>query len=118
MSTSLGTPNHSSLNHLNHSTRHGATPEQRTAIKKYLNEWHQQTLSQHAQIVFVTVAHLLKDRKQESIWLGDAEVSRRARVLIQFIHAAQSELAKAGLMHMIPGENQTRYELITDEAAQ
>jgi hypothetical protein len=115
MSTTLGIPNRSSLNH---STRNGPRPEQRAAIKEHLSEFHQQRLSLPAQIVFVTVLQLLLDRNAESIWLGDAEVSRRARVLIQFIGPAQTELAQAGLLHLVPGENQTRYELITDEAAQ
>jgi hypothetical protein len=77
-------------------------------VSEYLNEWHQQTLSEHAQKVFCTVAHLLKDRNAISLWLDDAQVSRRARVLIQFIPNAQSELACSGLLHLVPGENQTR----------
>jgi hypothetical protein len=74
-------------------------------------------LSQNAQIVYVTVMHLLKDRKQTAIWLTDAEVSRRARVLIQFIGPAQIEIARAGLLHLEAGLNAVKYELITEDEA-
>ena|ERR1700730_10606125 len=87
-------------------------------VSEFLNEFHQQMLSLPAQKIFCTIAHLLKDRKQTAIWLDDAQISRRARVLIQFVGPAQSELARSGLLHLVPGENQTRYELIEDEAAQ
>ena len=91
-------------------------------VSGYLNEWHQEmlSLSPNAQKVYCAVAHLLRDRNATSIWLDDAQVSRRAKVLIQFIGPAQSELARAGLLHLDPGETQTRYELVTteDEAAQ
>jgi hypothetical protein len=86
-------------------------------VNQYLSEFHQEMLSLNAQKVFCTVAYLLRDRKQESIWLTDAEVSRRARVLIQFIPAAQSEIARAGLMHLEPGLNAVKYELITEDEA-
>jgi hypothetical protein len=68
-----------------------------------------------AQKVFCAVAHLLKDRKQTYIWLDDAQVSRRSRVLIQFIPGAQSEIARAALMHLEPGLNSVKYELITED---
>jgi len=88
-------------------------------VSEYLNEFYQQMLSQPAQKVYCAVAHLLKDRKQTSIWLDDAQVSRRSRVLIQYIPGAQSEIARAGLMHLEPGLNAVKYELVTeDEAAQ
>jgi hypothetical protein len=88
-------------------------------VNQYLSEFHQEMLSLNAQKVFCTVAYLLRDRKQTSIWLTDAEVSRRSRVLIQYIPGTQSELARAGLMHLEPGLNAVRYELVTDaEAAQ
>jgi hypothetical protein len=77
----------------------------------YLCEGHQETLSLNAQKVFCAIAYLLKDRNAESLWLDDAQVSRRARVLIQYVPGAQSELAKAGLLHMEPGITQTKYEL-------
>jgi hypothetical protein len=86
-------------------------------VNQYLSEFHQEMLSLNAQKVFCTVSYLLRDRKQESIWLTDAEVSRRARVLIQFIGPAQSELARVGLLHMEPGLNQVKYELITEDEA-
>lgn len=98
--------------------RNQSTLRPAATVSEYLNEWYQETLSQHAQKVYCSIAYLLKDRNQKEIWLDDAQVSRRARVLIQFIGPAQSELVRSGLMHLVPGENQTRYELITDEAGQ
>jgi hypothetical protein len=80
-------------------------------VSEYLNEGHIETLSPNAQKVYCAVAYLLKDRNATEIWLDDAQVSRRARVLIQFIGSAQSELARAGLLHLVPGDNQTKYAL-------
>jgi hypothetical protein len=78
-------------------------------------DWQVSLLSENAQKVYDSITWLLKDRKQTAIWLDDAQLSRRARVLIQFIPGAQSELAKSGLMHMEPGLNQVKYELVTSE---
>jgi hypothetical protein len=36
-------------------------------------------------------------------------------VLIQFIPGAQSEIARAALMHLEPGLNSVKYELITED---
>jgi hypothetical protein len=105
------------LRTLNHSTRNGPTPEQKAAIKEHLSEFHQKMLSQNAQIVYITVLHLLKDRKQTSIWLDDAQISRRARVLIQHIAPVQIEIARAGLLHLEPGLNAVKYELVTEDEA-
>jgi hypothetical protein len=113
MSTNLGTNRPA----LNHSTRNGPTPSQRAAIDEHLSESHQEMLSLPAQIVYCTVLQLLKYRNAQSIWMNDAEISRRSRVLIQFIPGAQTELARAGLLFLTPGEKQVRYELITENDA-
>lgn len=46
--------------------------------------------------------------------LTDEDASCRARILLKDIPAAQSELAKARLMELVPGDEQTRYTFVDD----
>jgi hypothetical protein len=53
-------------------------------------------------------------RNATEIWLTDEDASCRARVLLKDIPAAQSELATARLMELVPGDGQTRYTFVDD----
>lgn len=72
-------------------------------------------LSTDAQKVYSALMQALTHRNVQSIWMADAEISRRSRVLIQNIPTAQGELQRAGLMHLEPGLKQVRYELLEAE---
>lgn len=53
-------------------------------------------------------------KNQTVIVVDNSEVSRRSRVLLQNIEAAQRELAQAGLLMIDPGTNSSRYEFVED----
>jgi hypothetical protein len=99
-------------------THERRTFESEVDPNEILSAWHREILSSNATQLFTAVWYKARNSGQKTVWLGDAEASQRARILIQYIPGAQSEIARAGLMHLVPGENQTRYELITDETAQ
>jgi hypothetical protein len=81
-----------------------------------LSPWHKETLSQDAQKVYTAIWLRMNSRGATEVWLHDVELSRRARVVLPRIHDAQVELVRSGLLHLTPGENQTKYEFIdTDE---
>lgn len=103
MSTNLGTPR-------------AATLKPVVNVDELLSPWHREILSTEAQKLYCAVWGVMKDRNAQSTWMDDAQASRRSRVLIQYIPGAQSELVRAGLMHLKPGENQTKYEFVADVA--
>jgi hypothetical protein len=88
------------------------------SVDELLSPWHKEILSTNAQKLYCAVWSVMKDRNAQSTWMDDAQASRRSRVLIQHIPGAQSELVRAGLMHLEPGENQTKYEFVAEETAQ
>ena len=77
-----------------------------------LSSLHREILSEPAQKLFVAIWFKVHNTGRTTIWMADAEASRCARVLIELIPGAQIELARAGFVHMSPGERQTSYELI------
>jgi hypothetical protein len=86
------------------------------SVDELLSPWHKEILSTNAQKLYCAVWSVMKDRNTQSTWMDDAQASRRSRVLIQHIPGAQSELVRSGLMHLEPGENQTKYEFVADGA--
>jgi hypothetical protein len=82
-------------------------------------DWRVSQLSENGQKVYRAIMQALTHRNVKSIWMADREISRRSRVFIQNISAAQSELQRAGLLHLEPGLKHVRYEFLgLDEAAQ
>jgi hypothetical protein len=80
-----------------------------------LSEYHRKLLSPNAvRRLYVAVWFRMRSRNATEIWLTDEDASCRARILLQDIPAAQSELAKATLMEIVPGDGQTRYTSVDD----
>jgi hypothetical protein len=59
-----------------------------------LSEYHRKLLSPNAVRLYVAVWFRMGSRNATEIWLTDEDASCRARILLQDIPAAQSELAK------------------------
>ena len=79
-----------------------------------LSEYHRKLLSPNAVRLYVAVWFRMGSRNATEIWLTDEDASCRARILLQDVPAAQSELAKAKLMEIVPGDGQTRYAFVDD----
>jgi hypothetical protein len=79
-----------------------------------LSECHRKLLSPNAVRLYVAVWFRMGSRNATEIWLTDEDASCRARILLQDIPAAQSELAKTTLMEIVPGDGQTRYTFVDD----
>ena len=82
--------------------------------EEILSEYHRQLLSPSAVRLYVAVWFRMGSRNATEVWLTDEDASCRARVLLEDIPAAQSELAKARLMEIVPGDGQTRYTFVDD----
>ena len=82
--------------------------------KDILSEYHRQLLSPGAVRLYVAVWFRMGSRNATEVWLTDQDASCRARILLKDIPAAQSELAKARLMEIVPGDGQTRYTFVDD----
>jgi hypothetical protein len=82
--------------------------------EEILSEFHIEMLSLNAVKMYVAIWNYMASRNVTCVSMDDAEASRRSRVLLQHITAAQSELASANLMLLIPGERQTRYTFVAD----
>jgi hypothetical protein len=82
--------------------------------EEILSEYHRKLLSPNAVRLYVAVWFRMGSRNATEIWLTDEDASCRARILLQDIPAAQSELAKARLMEIVPGDGQTRYTFVDD----
>jgi hypothetical protein len=87
-------------------------------ISEILNNWHREILSGHAQKLYEAVWHQMRIKGATTIWLGDAEASRRSRMLIQHIPAARTELIDIGLLQCWQGNRQWSYEYIEQTDAQ
>jgi hypothetical protein len=72
-------------------------------------------LSENAQKLYTTVLSYLKYKNSRGLWIDDNKASKSSRLTLPKLAFAQSELSRSGLMILVPGESQTRYEL-PDEA--
>ena len=86
-----------------------ATPEE------VLNDWYRSTLSPNAIKLYEAVWLRMASRGATVVSLSNDDASRRARVTLQHLPAAQSELFNAGLLLMDPGTHTTQYTFV-DEA--
>jgi hypothetical protein len=82
--------------------------------EEILSEYHRQLLSPSAVRLYVAVWFRMGSRNATEVWLTDEDASCRARVLLEDIPAAQSELANARLMELVPGDGKTRYTFVDD----
>jgi hypothetical protein len=98
----------------NVATQQTRTP--RTPPEEILSLWHLEILSKDAVKLFVAVWEKMHERNITEIWMDDVIASRRARVALKDIPAAQSELARARLFGMIPGIAKVRYTFEDTEA--
>lgn len=73
-------------------TRSTATPEH---TSHPLNEFVLSLISANAARVYKAVWEEMSHKNKTELWLSDSDVSRRSRVMIQFIPACQSELLSA-----------------------
>jgi hypothetical protein len=83
-----------------------------------LSEFHLEMLSANAAKLYEAVWSRMASKNVSEIWMDDTEASRRSRVALQFIGAAQSELARSGLFAMTPGLRQVKYEFVSDPDAE
>jgi hypothetical protein len=84
-------------------------PQPAIDIDQILSPWHREILSGPAQKLYEAVWHQMRIKCVTTIWLNDIEASRRARVLIQFIPAARTELIDGGLVECQQGIRQWSY---------
>mgnify|MGYP001477620190 CR=1 FL=1 len=88
--------------------------DETVATRQPLSEWHLEMLSPNAAKLYQTIWARMARKNLTTIVLDDAEASRRARVLMHHIPAAQSELARANLLEMSPGVGLTKYTFVSD----
>jgi hypothetical protein len=107
LSTTLGTPNR---------TTAGAPAT--VTIENLLSEFHREVLSPAAQRVYMHIWLRMRHRNTGTLFLSDEQLSIRTRILLKHIPAAQAELVRAGLLHLTPCANDTKYEFVVDEDAE
>ena len=83
-------------------------------IEQILPQFYRQTLSPAAVRLYSTVWFRMAYSNADETWLSDADASIKSRIVLKDIPAAQSELARSGLLRMVPGNGQTKYEFVTD----
>lgn len=84
--------------------------------EQILNEFHLEMLSRDAKNLYSTVWNRFKKTTQKTLWMYDKDVAVRSRIKLERLPAAQAELVRAGLIHLVPGAVQTQYELLPLEA--
>jgi hypothetical protein len=85
---------------------------EKVTADQILTAEHLASLSPNAVKLYLGVWKLMAERGESTVRAKDDLVSRRGRLLLQFIPAAQSELARAGLLILLPGANETSYEYV------
>jgi len=83
-------------------------------IEDILSDYHREILSQPAVKLYAAVWFRMGNRGVTEISMPDEEVSVRARVPMDGISKAQSELAMAGLLRIFPSGTEARYRFVPD----
>jgi hypothetical protein len=83
-------------------------------IEDILSDYHREILSSPAIKLYAAVWFRMGNRGVTEISMSDEEVSVRARVPVRGISTLQSELFSAGLLHILPNGNETKYKFIPD----
>ncbi|WP_348266420.1 hypothetical protein [Edaphobacter sp. DSM 109919] len=81
-------------------------------IDKILSPDIYERLSPYARKVYSGVWNSANWRGTNPIWLKDDEVAERAKVPMSAMNTIQSDLVKAGLLHIVPGSFDTQYEIL------
>ena len=79
-----------------------------------LSEFHCELLSQNAKQLYVAAWTAMQNAQSTFITLDDAKMSIRSKISLKNLGKAQSEIASANLLAMVPGANWTRYEFVSD----
>jgi hypothetical protein len=77
-----------------------------------LSSWHREILSPNAVKLYEACWHRMRIKGRTELWMDDEEASTRARVLIQHIPAARTELVNLGLLECRQGLRQWRFAYI------
>lgn len=88
--------------------------DETVATLQPLSEWHLETLSKNAAQLYAAIWQRMTSRSTTVLCLSNDEASRRARVTLQNLPTAQSELVSAGLLMIDPGTHSTKYEFVAD----
>jgi hypothetical protein len=80
-----------------------------------LSEFHLAMLSQNAQKLYLAVWKIMAERGQTLVRASDDLVSVKSRVELKFIPAAQVELARSGLLELLPGDYETQYGYVEQD---
>jgi|SRR5271170_6673252 len=83
-------------------------------IEDILSDYHREILSSPAIKLYAAVWFRMGNRGVTEISMPDEEVSVRARVPMDGISKAQSELAMAGLLRIFPSGTEARYRFVPD----
>jgi hypothetical protein len=87
--------------------------------EELLSPFHREVLSKNAVKLYEAVWKRMANRNVSVLWMFNDEASCRARVLLKDIAGAQSELSRAGLMWLTPGDGgQTHYRFVVDDEAE
>lgn len=81
-----------------------------------LPEKYLRLLGTQAKRLYAAIWNRLAMRGLNSMWMTDAEVIRRSRINPAMIDEIRSELCRAGLMHIVPGAVQNKYEICDPDA--
>lgn len=68
-------------------------------------------LSPNATTLYQNILGYLKFKNSKGEWISDNRTSKGTRLTLPKLAFAQSELSRSGLLVLIPGTGQTRYEL-------
>jgi hypothetical protein len=79
-----------------------------------LSYYHRQLLTPNAVRLYVAIWFRMGSRNATQVWLTDEEASCRARIPLQDIPGAQSELARTRLLELFPQDGQMRYTFVDD----
>jgi hypothetical protein len=83
-------------------------------IEDILSSYHREILSPSAVKLYAAVWFRMGNRGVTEITMSNEEVSVRARVPVSGISKVQSELSAAGLLHIFPNGDETKYKFISD----
>jgi hypothetical protein len=77
-----------------------------------LSLWHREILSSNAIKAYTAIWHRMRSAGSTEVLLTDEQVSIRARVLLQYVSAARTELVSAGLLSALKGALEWRYSYV------
>jgi hypothetical protein len=100
--------------HIEQKTQTKQIPSNQKASIEILPACYHQELSPAAISLYVWVWNRFAYKGMTTMWANDEEAATRSRMPLSMLAGAQSELARAGLLIMIPGDGQTQYTFVED----